>query len=91
MPNTTYSGTATGGQQVAAPVKLTKAQHEFVLRHKPGELLSRWNQHKTYDFVGRVRDTGVLEIEDGPRSGWPYSWEGTRLTAAGVAYLEAAK
>ncbi len=66
---------------------LTKAQREFLSRHTPGEMLSRWTQRKTYDFLGRLRDVGMIEIVDGAKSGWPYSWEGTRLTEAGCAAL----
>lgn len=84
----TDSGSA--AERQPAVVKLTKAQHLFVLAHKPGELLSRWDNYKTYDFVGRVRDTGMIMIIDGnSRLGWPYGWEGTHLTAAGADYVKA--
>lgn len=45
----------------------------------------------TYVFVGNCRDAGFVEIDNGKRTlgmGWPYAWDGTRLTDAG---REAAK
>jgi hypothetical protein len=67
---------------------VTKAHLAFVRRHKPGEVLDRWLASKTYDFVGRCRREGLIEIiEEPPHKTWPYSWVGTRLTDAGVALL----
>lgn len=43
----------------------------------------------TYDFVGRLRDLGVLTIIDGEGSGWPYSWDGTQITDTGRVLLAA--
>lgn len=37
----------------------------------------------TYDFVGRVRDAGLIEIVPTTYLTWPYGWKGTRLTEAG--------
>lgn len=81
----------TAVNEVRTAPKLTRAQREFLHRHKPGEVLSRWLQHKTYDFVGRMRDLGVIEIVDGKCSGWPYTWEGTRLTEAGCRAIASAE
>ncbi len=68
-------------------MKLTKAQRAFLLAHKPNEMLPRFPQYKTYDFLGRLRDLGMIEIIDGKHSGWPYTWDGTRLTDAGRSVL----
>lgn len=65
--------------------KLTKAQRAFLTRHLPSGELGRWQSHGTYDFVGRVRDLGLIKIVDGERMGWPYSWEKTVLTEEGLA------
>lgn len=71
--------------------KPTKAQLSFLRKHNGGEMLDRWSAHKTYDFVGRCRDAGLIEILEGPngRLQWPFWWLGTRLTEAGQAALAA--
>lgn len=79
--------------------KPTKAQRRFLREHLndapegwvrhgryPDGFRPRWLADRgspTYTFVGRCRDAGFIEIVDGERSGWPYTWEGTRLTEAG--------
>lgn len=74
-------------------VKLTKPQRDFLLRHKYGVVLDRRDRGPlghglpTYDFIGRCRDAGLIEIVDGNKSGWPYSWEGTLITDLGRAAL----
>lgn len=74
--------------------KPTKAQLKFLRMHR-GPLshsdgfLSKWNAHATYDFIGRVRDAGWIEIIPGKHSSWPFGWAGTKLTAAGLKVLNA--
>lgn len=59
---------------------LTKAQRTFLLDHTGKKLLNKWNAHRTYDFVGRVRDAGLIEIV----GRWPFDWKGTKLTEFGL-------
>lgn len=59
---------------------LTKAQRAFVLDHTPRALLPKFPANKTYDFVGRVRELGLIQIV----GRWPYSWNGTKLTEFGA-------
>lgn len=71
-------------------MKLTKAQREFLKRHIPGETLSKWNPtsgRRTYDFVGRCAEAGLIEIVEEGALRWPFGWTGTRITSAGVAAL----
>lgn len=68
--------------------KITKAQRAFLESHRSHEFLRKYQAHKTYDFVGRLRDMGLIEIHDGERTGWPWSWEGTTLTEAGLAAIK---
>ena len=73
--------------------KLSEAQRRFLQAHlrEPEGLVPRFNVtvgKKTYDFVGRIRDLGMIEIEDGECAGWPYSWKSTRITPAGRRALE---
>ena len=67
--------------------KLTEAQRAFLRQHQADAFLRKYQAHKTYDFVGRLRDMGLIEIHDGDRTGWPWSWEGTTLTEAGLDAL----
>lgn len=67
--------------------KITKAQLAFLKAHRGDQMLAKSLAHKSYDFVGRVRDLGLVTIHDGPRTGWPWSWEGTTLTDAGLAAI----
>ena len=67
--------------------KLTKAQSQFLRLHTGEGMLGKFEAHKTCDFVGRVRDLGLIEIIDGQSMGWPWTWEGTRLTEAGRAAI----
>jgi len=70
-------------------MKLTKTQKDFLKRHPREELLGKFNAARSYDFVGRIRDLGLIEIDNGDsRVGWPWRWEGTRLTEAGRAALK---
>jgi hypothetical protein len=64
--------------------KPTPAQRAFLRKHKPGEMLHRVGTGTTYDFVGRVRDAGWIEIVNGDSSGWPYFWDGTKITETGL-------
>lgn len=73
-------------------MKLTPAQKRFLKMHTGDEILGRFQAHKKYDFVGRVRAMGLVEIIDhNSRIGWPYIWEGTRLTDVGRAALSESK
>lgn len=67
----------------------TKAQLQFLRMHKGDEVLVRYLGNKTYDFVGRCRDAGLIEIVEKPGRDWPWAWLGTKLTAAGRAVMEA--
>lgn len=72
-------------------VKPTPAQARFLREHdadgyRPGYLSGRGRP--AYDFVGRVRDAGFIEIIDGKHTGWPYLWAGTKLTEAGRKAIE---
>jgi hypothetical protein len=73
-----------------ASEKLTKAQRAFLESHpSDGKLLTKFAAHKTYDFIGRLMRLGLITIEDGgSKSGWPYMWEGTRITEAGREALK---
>lgn len=62
---------------------LSKAQLSFLRMHMPSGYLFKHAAHKTYDFVGRMRDAGLVEIDKGSKIGWPWSWDGTRLTDKG--------
>lgn len=70
---------------------LTEPQRRFLSCHRDNQVLPRFNScsRPTYDFVGRVRDLGLIEIVDGAHSGWPYTWKGTRLTDLGRETLAA--
>ncbi len=72
--------------------KLTKAQKQFLERHlkreggfRPKFVVGEGSPN--YDFVGRVRDLGYVEIVSTGAIRWPYSWDGTRITDAGRAAL----
>ena len=71
-------------------VRMTPAVKRFLQMHKGDEILEKWFARKTYDFVGRVRDAGLIEIIDNEdsRVKWPWNWQGTRLTEAGKAALK---
>ncbi len=66
--------------------KLTPAQKRFLAQHDGEYVRPRYTGFSpkgTYDFVGRLMEAGYLEIIDGSHSGWPYTWEGTKLTDKG--------
>ena len=44
---------------------------------------------KTWDFIDRMQIAGLVEIID-PGRRFPYTWEATRITAAGRAALAGA-
>lgn len=72
-------------------MKLTKPQLEFLRKHPATGLLSKFDAHKTYDFVGRMRDLGLVEIQNTQHQQWPWNWSGTQLTDKGRAALEDAE
>lgn len=87
--------------------KPTKAMIRFLRQHINEFCYARRGQYEdgfrpdylsdfggqTYDFVGRVRDLGLIEIvdKDDSRLRWPYSWKGTRITETGREAIAAWK
>lgn len=53
--------------------------------YRPAYMVGRGG--KSYDFVGRCADAGLVEIAPKGGLGWPYSWAGTWLTEKGWAAL----
>lgn len=73
-------------------MKLTKAQRQFAQEHlrRPAEdgYLRRFgSSRRTYVFVHRCREIGVITIDD-PDDRFPYSWQGTQITPAGRLALQ---
>jgi hypothetical protein len=74
---------------MADQTKPTPTQRKWLEQHvRSGGTLSKFDSHKTYDFVGRARSAGWVTIADTEHNSWPYNWASTTITDAGRSILQ---